>query len=133
MTIVTTSRKPSPEVRKLAKEISFALDLPYIHRGKAGLRDFEQKDSKIIIISGSKRGGQIFDIELNGELVFSMLITNIIETDRKGLIKKGFFTREKDLYNYLSPYVSITFDESAEGPICFCAAQKKYYVLQGDV
>lgn len=130
MTIVTSSRKPQPEVRKLAKEIAFALDFPYVQRGKSGLRDFGEDDPNIIFLSGSKRKGPIFDLTVKGEIVFSMLITNITVSERTGVFRKGFVTREEELYTRLSPYIPITFDADAEGPICFCGTQKMQYVFQ---
>ena len=130
MTIVTSSRKPTPEVRKLAKEIAFALDFPYVQRGKTGLRNFGDTDPKIIFLSGSKRQGPIFDLTVNGDIVFSMLITDIIITDRTGEFKKGFVTREQDLYDLLSPHLPITLDKEADGPICFCGTQKKNYMFR---
>ena len=130
MTIVTSSRKPQPEVRKLAKEVAFALDFPYVQRGKSGLRDFGEDDPNIIFISGSKRKGPIFDLTVNGEIVFSMLITNITVSERTAEFHKGFVTREEELYERLKPYLPITFDASVEGPICFCGTQKMRYVFQ---
>ncbi|MDO5846102.1 MAG: hypothetical protein Q4Q04_04165 [Methanocorpusculum sp.] len=130
MTIVTSSRKPTPEVRKLAKEIAFALDFPYIQRGKTGLREFGDEDPKMIFLSGSKRKGQLFDRTVNGEIVFSMLITNTIVSERTGVFYKGFVTREEELFARLSRYVPTVFDEEADGPICFCGTQKMQYVLQ---
>ena len=132
MTIVTSSRKPSTEVRRLAKEIAFALDLPYVQRGKAGLRDIEGEHPSIIFVSGSKQKqmGPIIDITKNGNTVFSMLITNIITSERTGEFYRGFLTRDEDLYNMLSPYVQIKLDSNAEGAICFCGMQKVNYRLQ---
>ena len=105
MTIVTSSRKPQPEVRKLAKEIAFALDFPYVQRGTSGLRDCGEDDPNLIFISGSKRKGPIFDLTVKGEIVFSMLITNITVSERTAEFHKGFVTREEELYERLKPYV----------------------------
>lgn len=130
MTIVTSSRKPAPEVRKLAKEIAFALDFPFVQRGKAGVHDIGRDDPRVIFLSGSKRQGPVFDLMVNDSLVFSMLITKVTESERTGIFAKGFFTREKELFDYLSPHVPITYDENADGPIVFCGTQKRQYVLQ---
>lgn len=130
MTIITSSRKPQPEVRKLAKEIAFALGFPYVQRGKSGLRDFGEDDPKIIFISGSKRKGPIFDLTVNGDIVFSMLITNITVSERTAEFHKGFVTREPELYDRLKSHLPITLDADAEGPICFCGTQKMRYVFQ---
>ncbi|MCQ2376796.1 MAG: hypothetical protein MJ006_02190 [Methanocorpusculum sp.] len=128
--IVTSSRKPSVEIRRLAKEIAFALGVAYVQRGKAGLRTIEEVDSSIIFVSDTKRMGPVVDITRNGNTVFSMLITNIIPSERTGAFYKGFLTREPDLYKLLSPYVPITLDLNAEGAICFCGMQKMQYRLQ---
>ena len=128
--IVTSSRKPSVEIRRLAKEIAFALGVAYVQRGKAGLRTIEEVDSSIIFVSDTKRMGPVVDITRNGNTVFSMLITNIIPSERTGVFYKGFLTREPDLYKLLSPHVPITLDLNAEGAICFCGMQKMQYRLQ---
>ena len=130
MTIVTSSRKPAPEVRKLAKEIAFALGFPFVQRGKAGIHDIGGEDPRVIFLSGSKRQGPVFDLMINDSLVFSMLITNVTESERTGLFTKGFMTREKELFDHLSPHVPIIYDENAGGPIVFCGTQKRQYVLQ---
>ena len=130
MTFVTSSRKPSPEVRRLAKEIAFALDLPYVQRGKAGLRTMDNEDPVIIFLSGAKRGGQIFDLTVSGKIVFSMLITNVLTSERTGPFHHGFVTRERELYDALSPHLPMMFDAEAPVPIVFSGTQKMQYLLQ---
>ena len=130
MTFVTSSRKPSPEVRRLAKEIAFALDLPYIQRGKAGLRTMDAEDPVIIFLSGAKRGGQIFDLTVSGKIVFSMLITNVLMSERPVPFRHGFVIRERELYDALSPHLPVMFDAGAPGPIVFYGTQKMQYILQ---
>lgn len=130
MTVVTSSRKPSNEVRKLAKEIAFSLGFPYIQRGKSGIRELGETNPRIIFISGTKRLGPVLDISVNGEIVFSMLMSKITESERTVPFKKGFITREQDLFNLLCPYLPIEYDEHAEGAIVFYGTQKKQYALQ---
>lgn len=130
MTFVTSSRKPSVEVRKIAKEIAFALGLSYVQRGKSGLRTMGSEDPVIIFLSGTKRKGIIFDLTVDGEIVFSMLITNIIESERTGSFYQGFLVREEELYTALSPYVKAAYEKEAPGPIVFCGTQKIQYALQ---
>lgn len=130
MTFVSTSRKPSVEVRKIAKEIAFGLGIPYVQRGKSGLRTMGSEDPVIIFLSGAKRKGPIFDVTVDGEIVFSMLITNIIETERTGPFYQGFVIREPELYDALAPYMKATLDEQAPWPINFCGTQKVQYALQ---
>lgn len=130
MTFVTSSRKPSPEVRRLAKEIAFALDLPYVQRGKAGLRTMDAEDPVIIFLSGAKRGGQIFDLTVSGKIVFSMLITNVLMSERTVPFRHGLVIRERELYDALSPHLPVMFDAGAPGPIVFYGTQKMQYILQ---
>ncbi|MDR3102528.1 MAG: hypothetical protein LBU24_04840 [Methanocalculaceae archaeon] len=130
MTLVTSSRKPSPEVRKLAKEIAFALDLPYVQRGKTGLRRMDAEDSVIIFLSSAKRGGQIFALTVKGQIVFSMLITNVVTSRRTEPFHHGFVIREHELYDVLSPHFPVIFDVDALGPIVFSGTQKMQYILQ---
>lgn len=130
MTFVTSSRKPSPDVRRLAKEIAFALDLPYVQRGKSGLRTMDAEDPVVIFLLGEKRGNQIFDLTVNGQIVFSMLITNVLTSERMVPFSHGFVIRERGLYDALSPHVLAVFDADAAGPIVFFGTQKVQYILQ---
>ncbi|HJJ56470.1 MAG TPA: hypothetical protein O0X14_03125, partial [Methanocorpusculum sp.] len=62
MIFVTSSRKPSLDVLKLAKEIAFTLDLKYIPRGKNGLYALNYGNNTIIFILGAKYGNKIFEV-----------------------------------------------------------------------
>lgn len=130
MTFVTSSRKPSPDVRRLAREIAFALDLPYVQRGKSGLRTMGAEDPVVIFLLGEKRGNQIFDLTVKGQIVFSMLITNVLTSERTVSFSHGFVIRERELYDGLSPHVPAVFDADAPGPIVFFGTQKMQYILQ---
>ncbi|MDR0439033.1 MAG: hypothetical protein LBH02_02300 [Methanocalculaceae archaeon] len=130
MTFVTSSRKPSSEVRKLAKEIAFALDLPYTQRGKVGLRMMDAKDSIIIFLSNAKRGDMLFDLTVSGKIVFSMLITDVLMSERIGPFRRGFIIRERELHDALSLHLPVIFDAEAPGPIVFSGTQKIQYILQ---
>lgn len=130
MMFVTSSRKPSPEVRRLAKEIAFALDIPYVQRGKAGLRKIDAEDQVIIFLFGAKCGWQIFDLTVSGKIVSSMLITNVLMSERCGPFHHGFVIRERELYDTLSPHIPVMFDSKATGLIVFSGTQKMQYILQ---
>ncbi|HJJ88869.1 MAG TPA: hypothetical protein O0W81_02000 [Methanocorpusculum sp.] len=130
MTFVTSSHKPSPKVRKLAKEIAFALDLPYVQRGKASLRAIKGEDTVIIFLSSAEHGGQIFDLIVSGKIIFSMLITNVIISKRCEPFRHEFIIRESELYEALSPYLPVTLDSGAPGQIMFYGTQKMQYILQ---
>jgi U3 small nucleolar ribonucleoprotein protein IMP4 len=130
MTFVTSSRKPSLKVRKLAKEIAFALDIPYVPRGKAGLRMMETEDPIIIFLSGERNGDQKFDLIMSGKNVFSMLITNILMRERIGPFRRGLVIQERGLHDALSPHLPTMFDADAPGPIVFSGTQKTQYILQ---
>jgi U3 small nucleolar ribonucleoprotein protein IMP4 len=129
MTFITSSRKPAAEVRKMAKEIAFALDLAYVPRGKSGLRELGAGDPVIIFLSGARKG-MIFDVTRDGEIVFSMLITKVMESERTEPFYHGFLIREPELYDALAPYVKAVFDEGITGPVVFCGTQKVRYALQ---
>jgi U3 small nucleolar ribonucleoprotein protein IMP4 len=55
MTIVTTSRKPVPELRSLAKDFAFATGWTYIFRGKMGLPEIEAIEPVHILFSFRNR------------------------------------------------------------------------------
>lgn len=90
----------------------------------------DAEDPVIIFLSGAKHGGQIFDLIVSGKIVFSMLITNVLTSERTGPFHHGFIIRERELYDALSPHLSVMFDADAPGPIVFSGTQKMQYVLQ---
>jgi len=62
MTVVTTSRKPVPEVRSLARDLAFAIGAEYATRGKMGMGDLlSSHDGPVLIVS---RSGQSFLIQV---------------------------------------------------------------------
>ena len=129
MIFVTSSRKPSLDVLKLAKEIAFTLDLKYIPRGKNGLYALNSGNNTIIFILGAKYGNKIFEVTVSGKIVFSMLITNVTITERVGLIYHGFIVKDQTLYEKLSQYINVKLDPSLPEQITFCGTQKRKYCL----
>ena len=51
MTLVTTSRKPAPELRTLGKNLAFAMGGKYSPRGKAGVDEVFSWGDPVLIIS----------------------------------------------------------------------------------
>jgi hypothetical protein len=51
MALVTTSRRSTPLVRKIAKDLAFATESAYLPRGKSGIRDIKYISSHYFVIS----------------------------------------------------------------------------------
>ncbi|HQD26626.1 MULTISPECIES: hypothetical protein [Methanoculleus] len=131
MTIVTTSRKPLPEVRTLSRDLAFAIGGEYVTRGKAGMGDLFSLDDRVLIVS---RSGPLFIIQIfsNEELVGEIAIRSFTVTERPGAIARGLFVSNRSVFETLKDHVNVVF--AAEvlpgNRIVFDGTQRKRYTLE---
>ena len=91
MTVVTTSRKPLPELRSLARDLAFAIGAGYTTRGKAGMGDLFALDESVVIVS---RSGPFFLIQVfvDGETITEITLRSFrIVPERYYLLAMGLF------------------------------------------
>jgi U3 small nucleolar ribonucleoprotein protein IMP4 len=128
MTIVTTSRKPVPELRSLAKDFAFATGCRYIIRGKRGLADINSLDTAHIIFSLHKGTSLSLELYKEGSLDTLLLITGFRTTVREG---PGIGIRVNDLsiYERLTPYIPVKLSEAGEDSCVFDGTRSRRYLL----
>jgi U3 small nucleolar ribonucleoprotein protein IMP4 len=130
MTTVTTSRKPLPEVRSLARDLAFAIGGRYITRGKTGLGELFSLDPSVLIAS---KNGPFFLIEVfcNEESVASVTIRSFTVDHREGEIVRGLRTAERSIVDVLKGEIdAVSLDEDLPRyQIVFDGTQRKRYVL----
>ena len=128
MILVTTSRKPLPEIRTLSKDLAFALGGKYVPRGKTGLYDAIGADDAVIIVS---RRARLFLLELfiNSKPEVEIAFASYTAGKREGVLLKGLRTGNQTVYESLKRYVDVLPSEEGVSMLSFDGAQRKRYVL----
>jgi len=129
MTILTTSRRPSPELRTFARDLAFALGCEHINRGKAGLRDLEVRDPVFIFLE-KQQEKTMLRLEVEGEVKGEVIISTWSIESREGAIQRGIFVSDQSVYDLLARYVPVTLKDDAEGAIIFDGRQRRLYRCQ---
>ncbi|MDD2473329.1 MULTISPECIES: hypothetical protein [unclassified Methanoculleus] len=131
MTVVTTSRKPVPEVRSLARDLAFAIGGEYVTRGKAGMGDLISLDESVVIVS---RSGPFFLIQVfsNEESVAEIPVKSFTVEERGGVLARGLFVSDRSVCEALGGQIAVTFagDTLPEHRIAFDGTQRKHYILK---
>jgi U3 small nucleolar ribonucleoprotein protein IMP4 len=132
MTVVTTSRKPVPEVRSLARDLAFAIGAEYATRGKMGMGDLlSSHDGPILIVS---RSGQSFLIQVfsGGEAVAGIRVLSFAVEEREGAISRGLAVSGRALASALTGLAGMVFfvDGLPEDRIAFDGRQRRRYMLR---
>ena len=131
MTVVTTSRKPVPEVRSLSRDLAFSIGGEYVTRGKAGMGDLFSLDETVLIVSKS---GPLFLIQAfaSGEPLVEIVVKSFNVEERPGVIARGVFVSDRFIYEALKDQIDVVFAGEAlpEHRIVFDGTQRKRYTLK---
>lgn len=131
MTVVTTSRKPLPEVRSLSRDLAFAIGAEYITRGKAGMGDLFSRDGSVVIVS---RSGSTLLIQTyaNGQAMTEIAVRSFAVEERVGEIARGLFISDRSVYEALKDQIDAVFAGEAlpRHRIVFDGTQKRRYILK---
>ncbi len=131
MTVVTTSRKPVPEVRSLSRDLAFSVGGEYVTRGKAGMGDLFSLDESVMIVSKS---GPFFLIQAfsSGEPVAEIPVKSFTVEERPGAIARGLFVSDRSIYEALKDQIDVVFagESLREHRIVFDGTQRKRYTLK---
>jgi U3 small nucleolar ribonucleoprotein protein IMP4 len=129
MTIVTTSRKPVPELRSLAKDFAFAVGCRYIIRGKMGLPDLNSLDPVALLFS--QQEGQFFlRIVDHGRTGAEFVIPSFTVKQREEPLVRGFRVGDQSIYQRLAPYIPVKLSEEEGGLCVFDGTQSCRYLLR---
>lgn len=128
MILVTTSRKPLPEIRTLSKDLAFALGGKYVPRGKTGLYDTIGAEDAVIIVS---RRGRIFLLELfiHNKSEVEIPFASYTVGKREGVLLKGLRAGNQTVYESLKRYIDVLPSEEGVSMLSFDGAQRKRYIL----
>lgn len=130
MTVVTTSRKPHPEVRSLARDLAFAIGGGYVTRGKASMGDILSRDRSVLVVSRS--GSFVHILVYSGaENVAAVTLRSFVVERRTGEMTRGLITSDRSAHEALRGHVDIVFsDEPPEHRIVFDGTQRRHYILE---
>jgi len=128
MTIVTTSRKPVPELRSIAKDFAFAAGCRYVIRGKMGLADINSLDPAYIIFSLHKGTALSLELCTGGSLDTLLIITGFRTSVREGQ-RIGIRVNDLSIYERLAPYIPVKLSEAGEDSCVFDGTRSRRYLL----
>ncbi|NOZ82239.1 MAG: hypothetical protein GXN98_00230 [Euryarchaeota archaeon] len=72
MTLVTTSRKPSPRTRTFSRDLARAIGGRYLTRGKANLEHVFSLDERVVIVKERRGNPSLIEVYVNGERRFAL-------------------------------------------------------------
>ncbi len=128
MTFVSTSRKPVPELRSLAKDFAFAAGCPYIVRGKAGLAEITSRDINIIIFSLYHGTSPSFTLYIDGKPGTLFLVSEL-RTIQREESRAGIQVNDPSIYERLVPYIPVKLSEDGEESCIFDGIRSRRYLL----
>ncbi|WFN35524.1 hypothetical protein L1S32_05330 [Methanogenium sp. S4BF] len=129
MKLVTTSRKPAPELRTLGKDLAFALGGKYSPRGKAGVDEVLSWGDTVLVIS--RRGRKtLIETYSSDDLVSAIFLSGFSVSRRDVPLERGLRTGNERVYNELAECLDITLVDAGVNEILFHGTQGKGYVLR---
>jgi U3 small nucleolar ribonucleoprotein protein IMP4 len=129
MKLVTTSRKPAPELRTLGKDLAFSLGGKYSPRGKAGVDDVLSWGDIVLIISRRGRN-TLIETYVSGDPVSGIFISGFSVSQRDVPFERGLRTGSEKVYHELAECLDITLTDAGANEILFHGTQRKGYVLR---
>jgi len=129
MTIVTTSRKPVPELRSLAKDLAFAIGCRYVLRGKMGLSAIQSIDPVFFLLSLEKKDFRIQLLDHGSEMVDHLIKVQeiFVRPDEK---IEGLLLSNQSVYEELKPYIPVKLSGEPGGLLIFDGTRKRRYILR---
>jgi len=129
MTIVTTSRKPVPELRSLARDFAFAAGRRYILRGKMGLPVLYSLDPALILFF--QREGHFFlRLDDHGRNIAELMVQSMTITERDDALNRGIRIGDQSIYERLAPYIPLKLSEGDKGLCVFDGTRSRRYLLR---
>jgi len=126
MTIVTTSRKPVPELRSLAKDFAFSVGCSYVLRGRLGLPEIEAVDPVHFLFSLRNRKFSFHLID-HSTVIADITIPGFSVEDREDARIEGLVVDNPSIYERLAPYIPVKLSETGGAGCSFDGTRKRRY------
>lgn len=124
MTLVTTSRRSTPIIRSIAKDLSFATGFCYLARGKHGLREIAGEHDLFIVIEQQK-SDVLITLYSDGVPSLCRYIKKHETGVREGELKRGVQTSDRELGSYLESTCPVTYLDEKDVFLSFDGPQKR--------
>jgi U3 small nucleolar ribonucleoprotein protein IMP4 len=129
MTIVTSSRKPVPEVRSLCRDIAFSIGAECVARGKLNFDAVRASDETVLVISRADSGYRLGFLH-GGETVAEYIVPSFQVSERSGSMERGLFVANRAVFEELAPYVPVSYTGEENCTIRFAGTQRRQYLLE---
>jgi U3 small nucleolar ribonucleoprotein protein IMP4 len=129
MILVTTSRRADPLVRRIGRDIAFATGGRYLTRGKGGLSRPPFSDGKVLILCRDGNGVQMQLLDGMREAA-CLRFKSVKEEARAGLLRKGLFTGNPDLFLCLSLHLPVSREEGLPHTLVLDGIQGRRLALE---
>jgi len=150
MTIISTSRKPLPEVRSLARDLAFSLGCRYVVRGKSGMADMLALHTVSLkrCSNTSPQGGVLHSTVLivarhhhhyslqvyhDAAPVADYRFSRFRVGRREGSMVKGLQISNQSVYDDLKRYIDAVPSRDEGDTLVFDGTQRKRYFLGPDL
>jgi len=127
MILVTTSRRSTPVIRSIAKDLAFATGGKYLARGKHGLREIAEEHEQFIVIE--QQNSDILMTLYDNEPLLCRLIKRHDTGTREGVLFRGIRTSDKALASFLKKSCPIQPIDDNDLVLCFDGPQKRCLTL----
>ena len=124
MTIISTSRKPLPEVRSLARDLAFSFGCRYVVRGKSGMADMLALDRTLLIVA---RHHHHYSLQVYHDAapVAEYRFSRFSVGRREGGMVKGLQISNQSVYEDLKRYVDAVPSRDEGDTLVFDGTQRK--------
>jgi U3 small nucleolar ribonucleoprotein protein IMP4 len=130
MTVVTTSRKPLPELRSLGRDLAFSTGSKYLSRGKQAMEEILSLDETVVIVSiqGRTLFLQVFH---DGEPTVGVAMRGFRVEQRQDALQRGLRVSDRTTCEALREYLDVSCIPEEGGPaMLFDGAQRKRYRVE---
>ena len=124
MTLVTTSRRSTPGIRAIAKDLAFATGFSYLARGKHGLREIAG-DHDLFIVIEQQSSEVLLTIHRDGNPFLSRIITRHESGVREGTFFRGVRTSDRELGSILKDVCQVQECEEPDLILSFDGPQRR--------
>lgn len=128
MTLVTTSRRSTPLVRSIAKDLAFAIGSRYLPRGKHGLREISDDHDLFMVIETQGRD-IVLTLYQEGVPVLKRIISSHEQGIREWDIRRGVTTSDQALRGLLETICPVLWTDEGGLFMAFDGPQKRFMKL----
>ena len=128
MTLVTTSRRSTPLVRSIAKDLAFATGSRYLPRGKHGLREISDDHDLFMVIDTQGRN-IVLTLYLEGAQVLKRIISSHEQGIRDWDIRRGVTTSDQGIRGLLESICPVAWTSEGGLFMAFDGPQKRFMKL----